>query len=185
MKYCGAKKRQGTGTCTRPAGWGTEHVGYGTCKLHGGKTRSGKVAAERQQAEEAVVLYGLPREVDPHAALLEELHRAAGHVAWLGGLVAHLSDDLTQQQHLEAGGTVERPSVWLELYQRERTNLGRIAKTCVDVGIEERRVTLAEQQGQLIAQVLRGVLTDLGVADHPEAQEVVRKHLTLVSDAAA
>lgn len=33
---CGAKKRQGEGTCALPAGWGTDHVGYGRCKLHGG-----------------------------------------------------------------------------------------------------------------------------------------------------
>ena len=33
---CGAKKKQNGGHCTRPAGWGTDHPGYGKCKLHGG-----------------------------------------------------------------------------------------------------------------------------------------------------
>lgn len=33
---CGARRKQGEGTCTRPAGWGTPHVGIGRCKLHGG-----------------------------------------------------------------------------------------------------------------------------------------------------
>lgn len=32
---CGAKTRSG-GTCKQPAGWGTQHVGEGRCKLHGG-----------------------------------------------------------------------------------------------------------------------------------------------------
>ena len=36
-KYCGAKTRAGT-PCKRPAGWGTNHVGEGCCKLHGGKS---------------------------------------------------------------------------------------------------------------------------------------------------
>ena len=36
-KYCGAKTRAGT-PCRRPAGWGTDHVGEGRCKLHGGKS---------------------------------------------------------------------------------------------------------------------------------------------------
>lgn len=36
-KYCGAKTRAGT-PCKRPAGWGTNHVGEGRCKLHGGKS---------------------------------------------------------------------------------------------------------------------------------------------------
>lgn len=34
---CGAKTRAGT-PCQRPAGWGTDHVGIGRCKLHGGKS---------------------------------------------------------------------------------------------------------------------------------------------------
>lgn len=36
-KHCGAKTRAGT-PCRRPAGWGTNHVGEGRCKLHGGKS---------------------------------------------------------------------------------------------------------------------------------------------------
>lgn len=36
-KYCGAKTRAGT-PCKRPAGWGTNHVGTGRCKLHGGRS---------------------------------------------------------------------------------------------------------------------------------------------------
>ena len=35
-RLCGGAKRQGTGTCTQRAGWGTEHFGEGRCKLHGG-----------------------------------------------------------------------------------------------------------------------------------------------------
>lgn len=34
---CGATKRDGSGDeCGLPAGWGTDHVGEGPCKLHGG-----------------------------------------------------------------------------------------------------------------------------------------------------
>ena len=32
---CGAKTRAGT-PCTQRAGWGTDHVGHGRCKLHAG-----------------------------------------------------------------------------------------------------------------------------------------------------
>ena len=35
MTACGAKTRSG-GQCQQPAGWGTQHVGQGRCKLHGG-----------------------------------------------------------------------------------------------------------------------------------------------------
>jgi len=37
---CGAKTRAGT-RCELRAGWGTDHVGEGRCKLHGGKTPRG------------------------------------------------------------------------------------------------------------------------------------------------
>jgi len=35
------------------------------------------------EAAKAVATFGLPREVDPRDALLEEVHRTAGAVAWL------------------------------------------------------------------------------------------------------
>lgn len=189
-KGCEAKTRSG-GKCKRPAGWGTDHVGAGRCKLHGGATPNGKKAAQREQATEAVAFYGLAREIDPHAALLEELHRTAGHVAWLGDLIQ--SGELSKEQNPTGrkravkldqstlGGDIA--SVWVQLYHEERKHFAAVAKTCISVGIEERRVRLAEQQGQLLAEVIRGVLTDLGVADRPEVPSVVRRHLTLVAAA--
>lgn len=38
---CGAKTRAGT-PCQQKAGWGTDHVGKGRCKLHGGKSTGPK-----------------------------------------------------------------------------------------------------------------------------------------------
>jgi hypothetical protein len=183
-RVCGAKTR-GSGTpCGRPAGWGTDHVGYGRCKLHGGCVPSGRKAAQRQMAVDQVATYGLPREVDPHTALLEELHRTAGVVAWLGTKVSQLEED---DAHGPVGGS-DHPRheahVWIRMYAEERGHLARVAKTCVDVGIEERRVRLAEQQGELLAQAIRNVLVDLGVADHPQAPTVVRRHLTAIAGAA-
>ena len=179
---CGAKTRAGT-PCKARRGWGTGHPGYGRCKLHGGLSPSGRKAAGVQQARAAVAAYGLPREVDPHTALLEELHRTAGHVAWLGGRVAALDDgDMAGPVGGGQGGwpSIE-PHIWIRLYQEERRHLAHVAKTCVVVGIEERRVHLAEAQGELIAGVLRGVLADLGVGDDPAVPAVVRRHLMLVA----
>ena len=47
---CGAKKRQGQGTCTLHKGWGTDHVGQGKCKLHGGASpiKSGRYSTVRR-----------------------------------------------------------------------------------------------------------------------------------------
>lgn len=176
---CDARKTDGSGTCQHQAGWGTDHPGHGRCKFHGGASPSGRKHARTQQARQAVDRYGLPREIDPHDALLEEVHRAAGAVSWLGQIVAVLHDD--KGDLVESTMFGEQPSVWLKLYQQEREQLRRVAKTAIDAGIAERQVRLAEQQGELIAQVIRGVLEDLGVADRPEVPQIVRRRLELVA----
>ncbi len=179
---CGAKTRAGT-PCAARRGWGTNHVGFGKCRLHGGTSPSGTVAGQRQAAAAAVVSYGLSREIDPHSALLEELHRTAGHVAWLGMKVGELKEH--KMSGPVGGGQGGYPSIephiWIRLYQEERRHLASVAKDCVKVGIEERRVHLAERQGEMIAEVLRGVLADLGVAEDPNVPALVRRHLTLVA----
>jgi hypothetical protein len=38
-------------TCSLPAGWGTDHVGVGRCKLHGGMTPNHRAAARLKLAE--------------------------------------------------------------------------------------------------------------------------------------
>jgi len=112
-----------------------------------------------ERAREAVATFGLPREVAPDVALLEEVHRTAGHVGWLGALVAGLeSSELAQWSE-----TGRAPSVWVRIYQEERQHLVRVAKAAIDAGIAERQVRLAEQQGTMLAQVIDVVLDGLGL----------------------
>src|SRR6266702_1094833 len=92
-KLCGGQLRQSEGACEKTAGWGTDHVGIGRCRLHGGNTPSHQRAAQLEQARRDVATYGLPREVAPDVALLEEVHRSAGHVAYLASRVAELGQD--------------------------------------------------------------------------------------------
>lgn len=47
---CGGKKHSDGTPCQRPAGWGTDHVGFGKCKLHMGGVPAVKAAAEKQRA---------------------------------------------------------------------------------------------------------------------------------------
>ena len=51
---CGAPKRQGVGTCTQPAGWGTNHSGAGPCKLHGGSLPTVAASSKRELIEYSV-----------------------------------------------------------------------------------------------------------------------------------
>jgi hypothetical protein len=181
---CGAKKRGALGsTCALPAGWGTDHVGFGACKLHGGKTPNHRAAARMEMARQAVVTYGLPREVAPDVALLEEVHRTAGHVAWLGQKVAALDpEEITWgvAEEVDRGSGeftgVDRTekaavNVWVQLYQQERKHLTDVCKAALAAGIAERQVRLAEQQGALLAGVIGRVLDALGLT--PAQRELV------------
>ena len=178
---CGARKRQGEGCCKRPAGWGTDHPGTGRCKLHGGKTESHRAAAIEEQARKAVETYGLPRDISPTDALLEEVRYSAGHVAWLRAKVAELeaadlvwgiTEEVDKGATEFAGVDTTRSAtvnMWLDLYFRERKHLLDLTKTAISVGIEERRVRLAEAQGSLMNDVIRRILARLSLTSDQSA----------------
>jgi hypothetical protein len=148
----------------------------------------GKKAAAKLAAESLAHSYGLPIEVDPQEALVQELHRTAGHVGYLKTLVDQLEED---KLHGKVGteGAAEgktflaksEPHVLVRMYQTERKMLERIAKSCIEAGIEERRVRIAEDQGKLFAQVVQGILKDLNVdATDPDVGKIVRRNFTLI-----
>ena len=176
-RRCKANSKQSQERCKKWA-----EPGLDVCRMHGGGTARAKAAGQRNvqraAAQAAVATYGLPVEIDPLDALLGELHRTAGHVAWLAQIVGSL--DRSELRQRTMAGSV--PSVWVQLYQDERKHLAAVARSCLSAGVEERRVQLAEQQGQLVAQVISKVLAGLGVDPTSEqAREVVRRELMAVA----
>jgi hypothetical protein len=171
---CSGTNREGQ-PCGNAAGKGTDHVGSGNCKHHGGATPAGRKHAQEQAARKAVETYGLPRDISPTDALLEEVRYSAGHVAWLRAKVAELeAADLVwgMTEQVDKGATefsgvdtthAAAVNVWLELYFRERKHLLDLTKTAISVGIEERRVRLAEAQGALMNDVIRRILARLSL----------------------
>lgn len=180
-EFCDATKQNGR-PCRRRAGDGTSHPGYGNCASHFGATPAHVRAAALAIGEEIKVTYGLPIEVDPHVALLEELARTNGHVAWLGHLVSKIDqDDVT---YLNAVG-VEDTSAIVKLYQSERAHLVKTAKTAIDAGVQEREISLAEAQAQAVVAVITGTLIELGQQITPEVQGIIRRQLTEVASSRA
>jgi hypothetical protein len=182
---CGAKNKK-----AEPCGL-SPIPGATRCGRHGGKAPQVKAAAERRVAEaaaretmtKAVRTLGLPIDIDPGKALLDEIHWTAGHVAWLRDKVQEQNaEELVwgKEKHEDGVGpqgivdvTTEKagPSVWYELYIREREHLAKVCALALKAGIEERKVKLAESQGLLVADAIRRILGALGLT--PEQQQLV------------
>ena len=181
-RYCGGKKHHGRRHVhtARLAGALIIQV-RDDCKLHGGSVPSGRKAAATELAQRAVDTYGLPRDISPTDALLEEVRFTAGHVAWLRQRVSELAPGCADVGHAggcrQAGDRVHghghdrgrAVNVWLELYYRERKHLVDVCKAAISVGIEERYVRLAEAQGAIVAEVIRRILSRLGLSDEQSA----------------
>lgn len=169
------------------------------CGLHGGKSPQAlRGAAERaaeRRAAAMVETYGRKIKTTATEALLDEVQWTAGHVAWLRERVQEIEEYSSNSdgenplvwgvtRRKEGGedrGVTEEaaPSIWLKLYQQERTHLVKVCAEAIKAGIEERRVRLAEQQGALVAQAIRAILDDLHLTPDQTARvsEVVPRHL--------
>jgi hypothetical protein len=141
-------------------------TGQDVCALHGGKSQQARKAAVERVAEgkalAAVAAFGLPRDVSPTEALLEEVRWSAGHVAWLRDRIAERGEAPTRELVTPEGRAL------LDLYGEERDRLVRISKTTLDAGVEERRVQLAESQGALVAGAIRRILVRLNLTPEQE-----------------
>lgn len=160
------------------------------CVKHGGGSPVVRAKAQERlaaaEAERAAAAFGLPVEVNPHDALLQELHRTAGAVQWLGAQVQAIPvEDLTWGKTRETHGTQLEKGVdngvtysaevnaMVRLWQSERKHLVDVSKACISAGIEERRVRLAEAAGQQLASVVRAVLDRLELTDVQKSRALV------------
>lgn len=196
-KHCGAQRpNQPVGTlCTRPKGWGTPHPGVGHCKRHGGSTAAQSKAAEVEIARRECDRLGIPVEIDPGEALMQELWETAGNVAFYRALVQQLpthpepdvfvtggADDAGDYTlaHWERGApgvygrmyhesglpTGEaRPHVLVTLYNAERKHLTDVATAALRAGVEERRVRMAEADAARIFGAQVAALAAIGMGD--------------------
>src|SRR5215213_3943665 len=89
---CPRIKQDGT-QCKRVAGHGTNHKNRGPCSAHGGRSPNWDTHFEKETVKERMRTYGSPIDVEPHVALIEEVRRTAGHMAWLHEVVSELLHD--------------------------------------------------------------------------------------------
>lgn len=175
-RFCGKHKRNGD-LCGREAGWGTDHLGTGACKQHGGSSNTGAVAAARDEAENMAT----PIPVSPGQAILGVMHLAAGQLAYVSARVAKVPESDMFEKTL-AG---EVPNRWVRLQLSLEDRLAKHAKMAADMGIAERQQMLAEQQQQMMEQALEAVFDEIGLTkkQRKEVGPAIRLALPAVLEA--
>lgn len=168
---CGARRRDGSGGhCRQRAGWGTDHLGSGRCKLHGGRTRNQRAAARAGLARQSAETFGVPIDTTPTAALRAELARANGIVAYLAARCRELpAAELARCVHEvrtspDGITTVYRaaPNVWLVLLRQWSAYVAEIAATMSRLDLSAREIGMAEAYAVALDRALAGAGVGLG-----------------------
>lgn len=163
--------------------------GLDVCLTHGGGTKRAKALSARAReehdrraaAEDALRIFGKPRQIDPAVGLIEEYWRSAGIVAQLEQVVAAMElDDLVWGKQTEdikttaagppefndssdagAGPTYEvktthvaRPSIWLKMFNEERDRFTKLGIAIASLNLEARRDEYVRAQVDVFAAVL-------------------------------
>ena len=175
---CSAKRRNGEGC----GAWAVK--GATVCRMHGGSSPQARAAAARRVQEEkaakAAQRLAQPIETDPSQALLDLVSSAAGEVAYWRNRVDEIQDrdekrltsGLTKiTEGKDRGGvttlrTVETiAAIEYRMWTAAQDRLAQYATAALRAGVEERRVRLAEDQGALVAQVIRRILDRLDLSE--------------------
>lgn len=179
---CGAQKRGG-GICGQSSGAGTDHPGTGRCKWHSGNTRSGKIAAAKQELGMAS-----PINVSPGQALVVVMGLAAGQLAYATTKVGELKerDLFIKGNKLDSGNFEMVPHKWVALQRQLMNDLSRYAKLAADAGIAERQTQLQEAQTAMMAELITNVMDELNLnpAQRKQVGPAIRRHLTAVPNLA-
>lgn len=169
---CGAKKRDGSGDpCRRPAGWGTDHLGFGTCKLHGGSTPNAGRHAITLEAARQVEVWGGRLDVNPAEALLELVQGKAAEVAYwnwrvaglsdgerAGLLVAETQDGVGPQGPVDTTTRKVAPHVFVVMLHKAQDQLASFSAAALRAGVDEALVRLATVQASAVVDLVRAAV---------------------------
>lgn len=153
------------------------------CRVHGGASPNALQARNRRDQENAAredaARFAARTDIHPADALLELVHYQAGIVDYWRARVEDIEDeDLEWGVTREKTGGEDRgttseaaPHIAYRLLTEAQDKLAAYAAAALKAGIDERRVKLAESQGALVAQAIRGILDALHLT--PEQLELV------------
>ena len=194
---CNARTRRGT-LCNKTAGMGTDHLGWGRCKFHGGSGASGNIHAAKLEAAhiaERAVAASAASTAGTVAALsgskpisLERslqfcIDSAYATVEFWNAKIAQLEESAvlvqdTRARQTPTGTYVEKSSrseIHMMVVARDQAleRLARFTKMALDSRIDERRVQIDERQADQFAQIFQVVLAEAGVEMNDHLADVI------------
>ena len=176
---CGAQRHQAPGPCRKPAGWGTDHVGIGACRLHGGSTRNHRVSAARRATEyEARALLERLGQPEPLGDPVEELLALGAEVrSYLTVLRERLAE--LREFSSEDVAAIDREKALVRLYGDGLDRTHRVLADLARLGLDERRVRVREAQaGALLVAVARAFdRLGLDAAQQRQARQLIAAEL--------
>jgi len=157
---CGGKLHKRDGTCTLPAGWGTDHVGYGRCRKHFGNAPNVIKAAETERIDQQArkALEGIT-DFDAITDPVERLQMLAGRAERFMQVIGDRVEQLTSIRYsTDEGGEQLRAEV--TIYERALTATGRLLVDLARLGLDERSVRVQEAQVAILAGALSQALSE-------------------------
>ena len=161
-KKCGSKLRNKNRYCTRPAGWGTDHNGIGHCKLHGGRSRQGRVYAVRLAAKEASLAAGVDIAPD------DFLHKS---LSLINAEVEFCQDRIMDMEDKEVDPLTDTGwAMWVRVRDDALKRGSHFAQQAITTGLDKRRTEVAEELGHLMSALIQAVLGDLSLSKRQQSE---------------
>lgn len=154
---CRGTNRRGE-PCGNPAGKGTDHLGTGNCKHHGGSTPTGRASALNEQARGELARLDLPPVEDP----LSELARVCAQVLGWKDMLAGKVNTLTSLRY-EGEGSGEQLRAEVALWERALDRCERFLTAMARLNIDERLAQISEQRAEVIIAVFTAALERAGI----------------------
>ncbi|AXH49455.1 hypothetical protein SEA_CROSBY_67 [Streptomyces phage Crosby] len=120
--------------------------------------------------------FPIPADMSPVDILMDELKRSAGFCFWIETKMSEWTDGLIElgatnyddKGAMQTAPTNERE--WIGIWQSERKHLATVAKMCIDAGVDERRVQLAERQSELMFMLINEAFDMLQLTAEQQAR---------------
>lgn len=147
--------------------------GASVCRIHGGAAVQVRAAAQRRLAAEkvdsqvrnAIAFESREGVKDP----LEQLALLADEALGMKEALAGRINSLKSIRYSAHGSGTEQLRAEVVLYERAMDRAAKFLDLLAKSGFEERRTRMAEEQGQMVAQVLRAIFARLALTPEQEA----------------